>query len=207
MITHHKVVAALPSELLADAIYYVRSGTGFDIYVTNASGTIVAYPTNQKLAPVATVTGMLESTTDSTADFDFLTLTVPFDVQPGAVFEAQMFGTQSQGAAAQNLLFYAKVSGGAAVTIGSVGAGASAQSYRAMSGKALVSFPTAGASGSYMLAGDFMINGLVPYSSNSASARAADTRSGMTITLGIRCSVANVLNINRITGGFIKQIA
>lgn len=207
MITHHKIVAALPPELLADAIYYVRAGEGFDLYVTNSSGTVVAYPGNQKAAPVATVTGMLESTTDSTADFDFLTLTTAQDVKVGAVFEAQMFGTQSQGAVSQSLLFYAKVNGGAAVTIGTVGAGASAQSYRAMSGKALVSFPTAGASGSYMLAGDFMINGLVPYSSNSASSRAADTRAGMTITLGIRCSVANALNINRVTGGFIKQIA
>lgn len=46
-ISQIKVVAALPAELVADAIYYVRVGTGFDIYVTNSSGTVVAYPSNQ----------------------------------------------------------------------------------------------------------------------------------------------------------------
>lgn len=45
-VKHHKFVAALPAELEADAIYYVRAGTGFDLYVTNSSGTIVAYPIN-----------------------------------------------------------------------------------------------------------------------------------------------------------------
>lgn len=45
-ISQFKVVVALPSTLEADAIYWVRSGSGFDIYVTNGSGTIVAYPAN-----------------------------------------------------------------------------------------------------------------------------------------------------------------
>lgn len=45
-IKHYKVVAALPSTLVADSIYLVRVGTGFDLYVTNSSGTIVAYPLN-----------------------------------------------------------------------------------------------------------------------------------------------------------------
>lgn len=43
----HKYVAALPPVLEADAIYFVRAGDGFDLYVTNHSGTIVAYPLNQ----------------------------------------------------------------------------------------------------------------------------------------------------------------
>lgn len=42
----HKFVAALPPVLEADAIYFVRAGSGFDLYVTNHSGTIVAYPAN-----------------------------------------------------------------------------------------------------------------------------------------------------------------
>lgn len=45
-VKHHKVVAALPAQLEANAIYYVRAGAGFDVYVTNASGTLVAYPAN-----------------------------------------------------------------------------------------------------------------------------------------------------------------
>ncbi|MCO7557647.1 tail fiber domain-containing protein [Metapseudomonas otitidis] len=46
-ISQFKVVSTLPSTLEPDAVYYVRVGTGFDIYVTNSSGTVVAYPSNQ----------------------------------------------------------------------------------------------------------------------------------------------------------------
>lgn len=43
----HKFVSALPGILEANAIYFVRVGTGFDIYVTNSSGQIIAYPLNK----------------------------------------------------------------------------------------------------------------------------------------------------------------
>lgn len=46
LVKHHKVVSALPAPLEANAIYYVRAGAGFDVFVTNASGTVVAYPAN-----------------------------------------------------------------------------------------------------------------------------------------------------------------
>ncbi|MFC7347317.1 hypothetical protein ACFQO9_11370 [Chryseobacterium zhengzhouense] len=41
-----KVVSQLPSTLEKNTIYYVRVGNGFEIYVTNDSGFIVAYPSN-----------------------------------------------------------------------------------------------------------------------------------------------------------------
>lgn len=53
-ISQFKVVASLPSTLEPDAVYYVRVGTGFDIYVTNSSGTVVAYPSNQVNPPTVT---------------------------------------------------------------------------------------------------------------------------------------------------------
>lgn len=46
LVKHHKHVASLPTELEPDAIYYVRSGGGVDVYVTNGSGLIVAYKVN-----------------------------------------------------------------------------------------------------------------------------------------------------------------
>jgi hypothetical protein len=42
----HKVVAALPDPLEADSVYFVRSGAGFDLYVTNSLGLVVAYALN-----------------------------------------------------------------------------------------------------------------------------------------------------------------
>ncbi|WP_236214451.1 hypothetical protein [Metapseudomonas otitidis] len=54
-ISQFKVVASLPATLEPDAVYYVRVGTGFDIYVTNSSGTVVAYPSNQVNPPTVTL--------------------------------------------------------------------------------------------------------------------------------------------------------
>lgn len=45
-VNHHKVVSQLPVLLDSNAIYYVRVGAGVDIYVTNDSGMVVAYPLN-----------------------------------------------------------------------------------------------------------------------------------------------------------------
>lgn len=42
----HKFVSALPVQLEANAIYFVRVGSGFDLYVTNSTGTIVAQKLN-----------------------------------------------------------------------------------------------------------------------------------------------------------------
>jgi len=53
VIQHHKVVSSLPSTLTANSIYYVRIGTGFDVYVTNSSGTVVAYPLNYSVRGTA----------------------------------------------------------------------------------------------------------------------------------------------------------
>jgi hypothetical protein len=41
----HKVVSALPDPLEADALYYVRAGAGFDVYLTDTTGAI-AYAQN-----------------------------------------------------------------------------------------------------------------------------------------------------------------
>ncbi|MGF6692643.1 hypothetical protein M2318_002715 [Metapseudomonas resinovorans] len=42
----HKVVSSLPGVLEADSIYLVRVASGYDLYATNHSGTIVSYPLN-----------------------------------------------------------------------------------------------------------------------------------------------------------------
>lgn len=36
----HKVVAVLPSTLTADALYAVRAGEGFDLYLADSTGAI-----------------------------------------------------------------------------------------------------------------------------------------------------------------------
>lgn len=51
----HKVVSALPGTLVADTIYAVRVGTGFDLYVTDSSATI-AFKVNS-VVPAGGTTG------------------------------------------------------------------------------------------------------------------------------------------------------
>lgn len=46
IVLQHKVVAALPSPLEPDSIYYVRVGQGFDVHVTNGLGEVAAYGLN-----------------------------------------------------------------------------------------------------------------------------------------------------------------
>lgn len=80
-VKHHKVVAALPAELEPDAIYYVRAGAGYDQYVTNHAGMIVAYPLN---APSAAATFFALVTVAATAA-EQTSFTIPGGYTPGAV--------------------------------------------------------------------------------------------------------------------------
>lgn len=59
-----KAVAALPAVLEADAVYYVRVGTGYDTYVTNGSGTIVAYQSNLRDRSTHTGTQLASTISD-----------------------------------------------------------------------------------------------------------------------------------------------
>ena len=43
---NEKYVNSLPGVLIANTIYYVKNGAGFDMYLTNNSGTIITYPLN-----------------------------------------------------------------------------------------------------------------------------------------------------------------
>ncbi|WAB91963.1 hypothetical protein OSS47_28260 [Pseudomonas citronellolis] len=55
VVLHHKVVSALPVELEPNSIYFVRRGAGYDQFVTNATGLVVAYPMNLSVPELAVV--------------------------------------------------------------------------------------------------------------------------------------------------------
>lgn len=57
-----KVVSALPSSLDPDTLYFVRVGTGFDIYLTNTNATPYAFPLN---SPELTIGGYPIDLTDA----------------------------------------------------------------------------------------------------------------------------------------------
>ncbi|MDX0622894.1 DUF2793 domain-containing protein [Sinorhizobium medicae] len=185
----------------------VEDAADAEVVFNGSAWVAAATPGGGGSKPSVGLTAVATSTANTTDDLDFVSLTVlAADLAAGAVFEALFFGTQSQAAVSQNLVFYVKVNDGAAITIGSVGAGSTAQNFRAISGRAMVTLMSLGASGTYTVAGDLTINGLAPFSSNSATPRAVDTSTRLKLTFGIRCSVANAANINNITGAAVKQV-
>lgn len=60
-----KVVATLPPTLVADALYAVRVGSGFDLYLTDHTG-VYAHKLNGGQAPAAVTT--ITADTSITAD-------------------------------------------------------------------------------------------------------------------------------------------
>lgn len=113
-----KVVSALPTPLAANAIYFVRVGTGFDLYVTNNTGTINSYtanyqPTSANLSALAALTGAPN--------------TAPYFTSAGAmsVYSLTVFG-RSLTAAADNAAGRSVLGLGAAATF-DVTAGATGQ--------------------------------------------------------------------------------
>ncbi len=78
LIQQNKVVSVLPTTLVASSIYFVRTGSGFDLYVTNDTGTIIAYSANyvplsalsSKLDLAAFFTNTLISGTTASATID-----------------------------------------------------------------------------------------------------------------------------------------
>lgn len=100
----NKVVSSLPGTLAANTVYYVRVGTGFDMYVTNSTGTIVAYAMNA--AGEGTFTGG--------------TLTSPLNEAPSATIASA--ATVDVGAASGNTI---TITGTTTITsFGTIAAGA-----------------------------------------------------------------------------------
>lgn len=64
-----KIVSALPNTLVADTMYLVRVGAGYDQYVTNSTGTIVAYRMNTGSGINSTALDGLTGTADTVPYF------------------------------------------------------------------------------------------------------------------------------------------
>lgn len=97
-VLHHKVVAALPSPLEPDSIYYVRVGAGFDIYVTNSLGVIASYPLNAEVA-----SGEWDAVVVSQAEAQAGTATTARKWTSQRVRQAIARTTFTSGASAQNV--------------------------------------------------------------------------------------------------------
>lgn len=70
----HKVVARLPDVLDKDAVYAVRAGEGFDLYITDATGT-AAHPINR---PQRVFQQILSTDLDMTNGYPFSPREIPF---------------------------------------------------------------------------------------------------------------------------------
>ena len=68
IVRQEKVVSSLPGTLEANTLYYVRVGVGFDLYLSDSTGT-VAYLLNPKV-PQGGTAGQVPKKNSST-NFDF----------------------------------------------------------------------------------------------------------------------------------------
>lgn len=66
VIKYHKVVASLPGTLDANSVYYVRVGTGVDVYVSNDMGIVTAYALNPPSAGTILATELVGLDTAAT---------------------------------------------------------------------------------------------------------------------------------------------
>lgn len=48
-----KLVGSLPGSLTANTVYYVKNGNIIDVYVTNETATIVAYPVGRPTVEIS----------------------------------------------------------------------------------------------------------------------------------------------------------
>jgi hypothetical protein len=85
-IQHNKVVSTLPGILEPNTLYYVRVGQGFDLYATNDSGTIVAYPLNKPFVVYKLAALQSNSTTTQTIINGF-----SHPVQAGKTYQIEFF--------------------------------------------------------------------------------------------------------------------
>lgn len=86
-----KVVAALPSQLAANTVYFVRVGAGFSIHVTNNSGTVVAYALNPDGGdPWSYIRLPANAAVNTTAFAAVAGMT--FVAAPNTVYEVEAFG-------------------------------------------------------------------------------------------------------------------
>lgn len=94
LVIQNKVVSSLPGTLTASTIYYVRVGTGFDIYVTNETGTVVAYPINNaKAGANADITSIRSALyIDKTYVNAAATGTVTLDLSAYSIFDLTLTG-------------------------------------------------------------------------------------------------------------------
>lgn len=59
-IKFHKVVGSLPGNLEANSVYFVRTGPGFSIHLTNDLGEVKSYNLNQDAASTPSKVGFYE---------------------------------------------------------------------------------------------------------------------------------------------------
>lgn len=89
---NEKVVSVLPSTLIADTVYYVRTGAGFDIYVTDQTGT-TAHKINNT-APVQAMFGISDAQAVTSTSLTPLNLTAEYFKDTGITHDVASNATR-----------------------------------------------------------------------------------------------------------------
>jgi hypothetical protein len=110
-----KVVNSLPTTLTKDTIYLVKVGSGFDVYVTNNSGIIVAYPINTK--------NSLKTLPTSYTTNSITRVTIPeftFPIVAGRIYKVECFLSYQTSSTNTGISFGVVTPTGTATVVGSI---------------------------------------------------------------------------------------
>lgn len=148
---------------------------------------------------------LFTSTANSAAVQTFLTCVVPANyIQPGMIFEVEAYGTQSQSAAATNVVFQVQVNGTTIVTA-TVAGGTAAQTNRALSVQGAINFTGTGTTKTVYGGLSQVISGLAANIGANVAGVSINTAATVTITFQCQTSTANAANIIRVASACIKE--
>lgn len=151
--------------------------------------------------------GLFASTANSTAVQPFLTLTIPANrIVAGATYSFFVAGTQSQSAAATNVVFTVQVNG-TTVATATVAGGTAAQTNRGLTAEGMLQFTAAGAGGQVMGGIQAVVTGIAANGQTNVAGVAVNTTANVTITLTAQTSTANAANIIRVAAASISERA
>ena len=192
----------LTADAVTDSFTITNSGVTSVSVNGGAAQTGTVSITTPALPLAAKTTNLFTSTANSTAVQSVVTLTIPANyLTAGKTFNVRLDGTQSQSAAATNVVVAIFVNGTQVVSA-AVAGGTAAQTNRSIRAEGAVLYNGTVFYGNIVTG----ISGVLPVGNANVTGVAAVAANTNTIEIRVQTSTANAANIIRATSAFIAEV-
>jgi len=199
--------AITPQQADYDAFFTTPAEAAAAAPVQSVNGQTGNVTINVPLPLNANRVGLFTSTANSAAVQPFLTLTIPANrIVAGATYSFFIAGTQSQSAAATNVVFTVQVNG-TTIATATIAGGTAAQTNRGLTAEGMLQFTAAGSGGQVMGGIQSIVTGIAANGQTNVAGVAVNTTAAVTITLTAQTSTANAANIIRVAAASISERA